>query len=545
MTPGRNEPCPCGSGKKYKKCCLKNPSSPQKFEDMLNSFYALIKNVNSQLVRKANILPYSSASFTDAMDLAITSNALSLIKGFMRDNYYSITNALNIRNIIEHYAFVLMDEAGDITADQKELFNEQYKLIEYRFYNKIDFCDNGYSVNPQQLKENYDSACRAFETKGYSNQEVNTFSKTRAPFLCRGKFNFNEIIEKHLPQFLDAYIYLSTHIHPSIHYPFKDNECYTMIALLILRLVKDRYSTYKADSTPSLPFFEEELAVYGVQGSITIARQLYTIQYRQCEILLEIAELYEKKFEDAKYVPEFFKEVARILYDVNTDSQLGYTENPKLKFKVIAEMFACFSKMSLDIINGQSFYMLMYAHELFKQHEIENIECPQDIIDFAFVHYKQIHPNSTASKDTFLKAFKLANGFLIDEKAKRISLKSFVFDYLDSVLDSNLTTEKGANILNQYKVLYLESQGMSHGCGYLYFANHGAWMEDINVIVFLDIALNNILCKISLIWNLSAFLDETESEFSKLLEKKKNEMLELIKAKNEIISKSPRILKSF
>jgi uncharacterized protein YecA (UPF0149 family) len=21
---GRNEPCPCGSGKKYKRCCLKN-----------------------------------------------------------------------------------------------------------------------------------------------------------------------------------------------------------------------------------------------------------------------------------------------------------------------------------------------------------------------------------------------------------------------------------------------------------------------------------------------------------------------------------------
>ena len=22
-TPGRNEPCPCGSGKKYKQCCLR------------------------------------------------------------------------------------------------------------------------------------------------------------------------------------------------------------------------------------------------------------------------------------------------------------------------------------------------------------------------------------------------------------------------------------------------------------------------------------------------------------------------------------------
>ena len=26
---GRNDPCPCGSGKKYKKCCLNRPSSDQ------------------------------------------------------------------------------------------------------------------------------------------------------------------------------------------------------------------------------------------------------------------------------------------------------------------------------------------------------------------------------------------------------------------------------------------------------------------------------------------------------------------------------------
>src|SRR3989338_6846846 len=28
MKVGRNQPCPCGSGKKYKKCCLGNENSP-------------------------------------------------------------------------------------------------------------------------------------------------------------------------------------------------------------------------------------------------------------------------------------------------------------------------------------------------------------------------------------------------------------------------------------------------------------------------------------------------------------------------------------
>ena len=27
---GRNDPCPCGSGQKYKKCCGKNPSGVSK-----------------------------------------------------------------------------------------------------------------------------------------------------------------------------------------------------------------------------------------------------------------------------------------------------------------------------------------------------------------------------------------------------------------------------------------------------------------------------------------------------------------------------------
>ncbi|MGA7454642.1 MAG: SEC-C metal-binding domain-containing protein [Rhodoplanes sp.] len=27
--PGRNDPCPCGSGKKYKKCCLTNDEAAE------------------------------------------------------------------------------------------------------------------------------------------------------------------------------------------------------------------------------------------------------------------------------------------------------------------------------------------------------------------------------------------------------------------------------------------------------------------------------------------------------------------------------------
>ena len=130
MNPGRNDPCPCGSGKKYKKCCLLKKNSPDSFILGLNNLYALVKTINTQLITKSNKSDYSLADFTDAIDLAVTSNALSLIKAVMQDNFCSITNLLNIRNIIEHYVLLLMDESGDISDTQKELFNEQYKLIE-------------------------------------------------------------------------------------------------------------------------------------------------------------------------------------------------------------------------------------------------------------------------------------------------------------------------------------------------------------------------------------------------------------------------------
>jgi len=36
--PGRNDPCPCGSGKKFKQCCwLKNPSGKKKIKATLIS----------------------------------------------------------------------------------------------------------------------------------------------------------------------------------------------------------------------------------------------------------------------------------------------------------------------------------------------------------------------------------------------------------------------------------------------------------------------------------------------------------------------------
>jgi hypothetical protein len=45
MKVGRNDPCPCGSGKKYKKCCLKNEATPSK-----DLFYRRLSEAHDRLV---------------------------------------------------------------------------------------------------------------------------------------------------------------------------------------------------------------------------------------------------------------------------------------------------------------------------------------------------------------------------------------------------------------------------------------------------------------------------------------------------------------
>ena len=44
MKIGRNEPCPCGSGKKYKKCCLDKPEEQRYAEAVSNS----INNIKNE-----------------------------------------------------------------------------------------------------------------------------------------------------------------------------------------------------------------------------------------------------------------------------------------------------------------------------------------------------------------------------------------------------------------------------------------------------------------------------------------------------------------
>jgi tetratricopeptide (TPR) repeat protein len=49
--PGRNDPCPCGSGKKFKKCCMANQAQAADHPPPPGGYYADIDLVSNQVPR--------------------------------------------------------------------------------------------------------------------------------------------------------------------------------------------------------------------------------------------------------------------------------------------------------------------------------------------------------------------------------------------------------------------------------------------------------------------------------------------------------------
>ncbi len=51
MRVGRNDPCPCGSGKKYKRCCLKD--GPDEMDQLVSLLRAGQRDVESRMAEFA------------------------------------------------------------------------------------------------------------------------------------------------------------------------------------------------------------------------------------------------------------------------------------------------------------------------------------------------------------------------------------------------------------------------------------------------------------------------------------------------------------
>ena len=537
---GRNDPCPCGSGKKYKKCCLKKYEELYEIGYKINVLYAKLKSVNNKCLKKANLEGYPNANFEDAMDLTITSNGLSLIKSILdfldlmlsqEDkekleadinicSFSSITNALNLRNIIECFALINMNEQGDITDSQKMLFVEQYKLIEYKLY----FEDGRFDeiIDRTDLRFRYLMGLKKFQSVEESEKKIERFFKTRIPFLCQKNINFNSLIEKYCPEYLDFYVQLSKIVHPISYKSCMDKQYYDCY-LKVIQKLSEIYGDVEVDMKKELPYFAELQHLYQRTNAVTY-KEIVEIQQKS---LLSLAALIKDKLDDSFFVVKrFFIEIVRVLNDINFDDNLGYCENVKIKFKVIAEMFACFNKIVSEIIFNRihskqpllgNVEMLRYYEEYQnkRQEKCSTEKDEQAYYDF----YKKYFPQSNIDLNKFLDEFKKTLGFMIDENGQVPSLEKLVNDFFVELYDNTKMTtievdNKKSNIKvsDFYWLCYKESNNMSHGNGYLYFTNIGAWNDSVPVIQFFDTALCYIMVKLQVFFkNCALDLKNNES----------------------------------
>jgi SEC-C motif len=77
--PGRNDPCPCGSGKKYKKCCLANAEAAEREQlakaEARRAESAAAHRLHLREVRASIAARLSGAVDADEDALTIASNA--------------------------------------------------------------------------------------------------------------------------------------------------------------------------------------------------------------------------------------------------------------------------------------------------------------------------------------------------------------------------------------------------------------------------------------------------------------------------------------
>ncbi len=590
---GRNDLCPCGSGKKYKKCCLKKENDIIYRKNILNKLfknfdilYAKLKTKNYECLEKANIPNYVGANFRDAMDLIVTSNALSLLSSFfvffnlLREDadklsiveklhtysYHSITNALNIRNIIECIAILNMDDAGDILDVQKDLFVEQYKLIEYYSYmnenQKNELSNREYEdfVDQEDLLRRYESGKRKFLEVIKSESKLKKLFRTRIPFLCDEKQNYNTLIQKYCPKkYLNYYIALSHIVHPSYYGNFKSDEEYNEICLEIIMDLFDRYDNVKVGT--EFTYSLERYVIYNNDVSIKYQR----LVDNQIEILFELASKFEEIFGKNNYVELFIYEIINVMNDINIDYLLGYTESIKIKFKAIAEMFACFNKVYFDELKSKTehyYFKMLNAHTQMKINDRFNFNTNESDNQFVFDMYKKEFPNSKLRAEVFYEKFKKQLGFLIDQNGNVPNLVKLTNEFFeevfqnDTMLVPDTLTRKEIKVSNYFKMCYKESNNMSHGNGYLFFANSGAWNDCDQIIRFFDNVLYLILQKIEVIFRLYSIpLNDEEKEINirefsdnKIIaDSMKNaldKMKELLFSKDKILQ-SPKMNKNF
>ncbi|TSB47953.1 SEC-C domain-containing protein [Alkalicoccobacillus porphyridii] len=141
MTAGRNEPCPCGSGKKYKKCCM----NKQQVIDMNQAREERIAQQKHQLTKKLQAFMDKQIPYSEFIKLHSEFHQRSqrLVPEQIEEGYVNFwLNFFRIhKNGLHGIDWFLKEEAHRLQAEEKSLA-EQWRSLKPRIVQAVNEKDN-------------------------------------------------------------------------------------------------------------------------------------------------------------------------------------------------------------------------------------------------------------------------------------------------------------------------------------------------------------------------------------------------------------------
>ncbi len=109
---GRNEPCPCGSGQKYKKCCALKPAMPVETAPV-DPAEINRSNLNTQLARYAPELTVDdvAAKIREALSQQMPPSPVQVIETIFSDDNLSLRNKKQADRLFKAFMSVWNDIA--------------------------------------------------------------------------------------------------------------------------------------------------------------------------------------------------------------------------------------------------------------------------------------------------------------------------------------------------------------------------------------------------------------------------------------------------
>ena len=156
---GRNDPCPCGSGKKYKQCCLRKEEQAE--HEALAALSRAQKSGSggySDLVKTADQL---AADYEEDVALAQASNAaVDLVHAGKLDQAEQAARELLVRFPYVHDGYDRLGMVYEARGDNKQAAHYYRQALEFIRQHPNQYADSGMEAAFQKLVAKLDPPAR-------------------------------------------------------------------------------------------------------------------------------------------------------------------------------------------------------------------------------------------------------------------------------------------------------------------------------------------------------------------------------------------------